>query len=590
MIPALDGRDIHIVYDSDLLTKAGVRPALARLTEHLERKGAHVAAVYLPQNGGTKVGVDDDLRTHTVQDLEGLIEAKRPQPEPAKPKMEVLREAPKQLTRPLMLIDGRAYAATWLWVRTTVTEERDRHGEVVTLPTPKQSEGRMLFVVRDDGQIFGEAEDPKVRPLAELGLTVHLPEIPEDSRIWSTTGVMRYRAGERPNPIEVYLKLVAMVDHFMDFKRSLASQELMCELTVCSIVATYFLGAFSVIGYLWPNGNKGSGKTQYLLMFCELAYLGQVILAGASYATLRNLADYGATLAFDEAERIMDRKYGDPEKQGLLLAGNRRGSTVPVKELTGAKTWRTRHINTFCPRLFAAIRLPDEVLLSRTITIPLLRSTDEERVNRDPLDHEIWPHDRRELIDELWVLGLSHLPNLRKHEKVAIHKARLNGRNLEPWRAILAVAAWLDAPDTSGELQRVERDEDNGESAERQGLFDRLERLSMAYQYERSDLEAQDPVRLLIKALGQMFAHCQDAVLEFDTSGLAKEMNRVALEDGSVSDNEEVTNAKRLGWLMKRLRFERAPRTEQRKRWKISQEQLQAFARAYGMDISQTTA
>jgi Domain of unknown function (DUF3854) len=107
---ALEGRDIRIVYDSDLLTKAGVRQALARLTEHLQRKGAHVAAVYLPQNGGTKVGVDDYLWTYTVHDLEGLIEAKRPQPEPAKPKMELLREAPRQLTRPLMLIDGRAFA------------------------------------------------------------------------------------------------------------------------------------------------------------------------------------------------------------------------------------------------------------------------------------------------------------------------------------------------------------------------------------------------------------------------------------------------------------------------------------------------
>jgi hypothetical protein len=208
-------------------------------------------------------------------------------------------------------------------------------------------------------------------------------------------------------------------------------------------------------------------------MFCELAYLGQVILAAASYATLRDLADYGVTLAFDEAERIMDRKYGDPEKQGLLLDG----------------------------------------------------------------------------------------------------KARLNGRNLEPWRAILAVAARLDAQNTSGELQHVERDEENGETAERQGLFDRLERLPMAYQYERSDLEAQNPVRLLSKALGQMFAHCQNTVLEFDTSGLAQEMNRVALEDEILSDNEEVTNPKRLDWLIKRLRFERAPRTEKRKRWKISQEQ-----------------
>ena len=86
--------------------------------------------------------------------------------------MELLREAPKQMTRPLMLVDGRAYAATWLWVRTTITEEFDNHGEVVTLTPSRKSEGRMCFIVRDDGQLFGEVEDRRVKLLAELGLTV----------------------------------------------------------------------------------------------------------------------------------------------------------------------------------------------------------------------------------------------------------------------------------------------------------------------------------------------------------------------------------------------------------------------------------
>jgi hypothetical protein len=584
---ALNGRQVRIVFDNDVMRKSQVHGALKHLTERLQRRGAHIEAVYLPTEGGGKIGVDDYLLSHSLENLEGCVEATRPAPEPAKPQLELLREAPKQITRPLTLIDGRAYAATWLWVRTTITEMLNKDGKVVMLDPPKKTEGRMEFIIRDDGQLFGEVDDPGVKPLSELGLTVHLPEIPEDSRLWSTAGVVRYRRGDRPHPVEVFLKVVDVVDHFMDFKRSLASQQLMCELSACSILATYFLGAFSVIGYFWPNGDKGSGKTQYLLMYCEMAYLGQVILAGATYATLRDLADYGATLAFDEAERIMDRKTGDPEKQGLLLAGNRRGSTVPVKELSGAKTWRTRHINTFCPRLFAAIRLPDEVLMSRTITIPLLRSTDEERANRDPLDHEAWPHDRRQLVDELWALGLAHLPNLRKYEKAAIQKAQLNGRNLEPWRAILAVAAWLDAQDSAGDLQRV--DDDQEETAERHGLLDRLERLSVAYQTERSDLEAHDPVRLMIKALGQMCSRCQDAVLEFDTSTLAKEMNQLAVDEEIVSNNEEVTNAKRLGWLIKRLRFERTTRTEKRKRWKVTRDQLNAFARAYGMD-TRTTA
>src|SRR5262249_18426365 len=41
-------RDVRIVFDSDIMTKPAVRKALERLTIHLQRKGAHVAAIYLP--------------------------------------------------------------------------------------------------------------------------------------------------------------------------------------------------------------------------------------------------------------------------------------------------------------------------------------------------------------------------------------------------------------------------------------------------------------------------------------------------------------------------------------------------------------
>jgi len=174
-----------------------------------------------------------------------------------------------------------------------------------------------------------------------------------------------------------------------------------------------------------------------------MAYLGQVILAGGSYASLRDLADYGATLAFDDAEQIMDIKKADPDKRTLLLAGNRRGATITVKEPAGRHAWVTRHINAFCPRLFSAIRLPDPVLASRTIVIPLVRSADPHKANADPCDLDTWPCDRRRLIDDLWALGLQSLPRLRHYDSEAVSRARLAGRNLEPWRAILAVALWL---------------------------------------------------------------------------------------------------------------------------------------------------
>jgi hypothetical protein len=71
---ALDGRQVYIVFDSDVMVKPEVHSALARLRAFLEMRGAKVALVYLPPGeGGVKVGLDDYLAAgHTVADLLAL--------------------------------------------------------------------------------------------------------------------------------------------------------------------------------------------------------------------------------------------------------------------------------------------------------------------------------------------------------------------------------------------------------------------------------------------------------------------------------------------------------------------------------------
>jgi hypothetical protein len=58
---AWNGREVRLVFDSDILTLQGVRQALKRLSEHIRRKGATVRVVYLPVTAGKKLGVDDFL-------------------------------------------------------------------------------------------------------------------------------------------------------------------------------------------------------------------------------------------------------------------------------------------------------------------------------------------------------------------------------------------------------------------------------------------------------------------------------------------------------------------------------------------------
>ncbi len=71
---ALNGRQIYIVFDSDVMLKPEVYAALSRLKAFLESRAAKVALIYLPPaEGGEKQGVDDYLSAgHTVDELLSL--------------------------------------------------------------------------------------------------------------------------------------------------------------------------------------------------------------------------------------------------------------------------------------------------------------------------------------------------------------------------------------------------------------------------------------------------------------------------------------------------------------------------------------
>ena len=188
----------------------------------------------------------------------------------------------------------------------------------------------------------------------------------------------------------------------------------MCEFSACASLMTWFAPAFTVLGYVWPTGDKGAGKTKWGTIWAMTSYLGEVFLSSGTFAAVRDLAHYGAALMFDDAENIADPKRCDPNKRELLLAGNRRGAAIPIKEPTPEGGWTTRWVNAFCPRAFTAIRTPDPVLASRAIAIPLVRTGNEEKANRDPADASSWPCDLRQLRDDLWATALALLPEAER--------------------------------------------------------------------------------------------------------------------------------------------------------------------------------
>jgi hypothetical protein len=360
----------------------------------------------------------------------------------------------------------------------------------------------------------------------------------------------------------------------MDFNRSLAKQEVMCELTACFTLATYFLDAFSVTGYLWSGGMKGSGKTNYIALIADMAYLGQLILASTTQACLRDMADYGAFLAFDDAEAVMDIRRTDPDKRAIMLAGNRRGVIVAVKEPEpDGKGWKTRYVDVFCPKAFSAIKLPDDVLGSRTIVTPLVRSTDALKANADATKYADWPCNRRELLDDLWALGLTHLPELAEHDKQAAAVATLEGRSLDTWRPILAVAHWLQ--NKHGVL----------------GLFDRLEALSVRYDQDECNEYGNDIyTRTFFRVLLTLREDKKDGQVHIWPGEVANKMNEIAFGEDLVEDTlpdgtpNKFTSPSKVGYMCRQQRFRRPTgRNNQGKEWLATREELVKSARSFGV-------
>ncbi|MBA4376288.1 MAG: hypothetical protein C0401_08980 [Anaerolinea sp.] len=593
---AWENRLVRIVFDSDVMYKPSVRLALERLTEILHRKGATVSAIYLPNHqSGVKWGVDDWLADgHNLQDLEVLTEQPRPVPQPAQPTVELLDEPSPIITRPLSLVGKQAYAATWLPVRTTRREVLDKEGNLQIHNPPLVEEKLCLFIVRNDGKVFAEISDGRSTcPLSDLGVSTIFREVVPVEKRWSTRGVRAYVQGQRPNPVDTFTKIVAVINRFLDFDRSLGDQQSMAELIGCYIMGTYLLDAFNVIGFLWPNGEAGSGKTNLLIVVTEMAYLGQLILAGGSFASLRDLADYGATLAFDDAENISDPKQTDPDKRALLLAGNRRGSSVPLKEPDGPGKWKLRYVNAYCPRLFSAIRMPDTVLATRTIIIPLIRTSDRDKANFDPLDYALWPYDHKTLQDELWAIGLANLPVLHDYENKVAQTARLRGRNLQPWKAILSIAAWLDDADQNHSLLRsFVQGKDQVVIG---GLWRRLEEMSWRYQQDEiGDLQSSDLTLLVLQGMCKLAAAKSDikdnsdvatSTWVFSTSQISEAAQTVAENTEADVDKESITSRK-VGRLLGKLRLRKAREAGKGTRqWQINLTELERWASVYGIHL-----
>jgi hypothetical protein len=156
----------------------------------------------------------------------------------------------------------------------------------------------------------------------------------------------------------------------------------------------------------------------------------------------------------------------------------------------------------------------------------------------------------------------------------------LTGRNLEPWRAILAVALWLD---------------ENGI----EGLSKRMRALSMGYQSERCEFESSDLTRLVIRAVVALAdfpatsatsaASATNSGTPLATSEIANKAKQLAAEEELGINQETLTND-RVGRVLGRQRLEKADRVEGKKgrQWMIHVAEVARWKVVYSLSEGKT--
>jgi hypothetical protein len=207
--------------------------------------------------------------------------------------------------------------------------------------------------------------------------------------------------------------------------------------------------------------------------------------------------------------------------------------------------------------------------------VPLVRSGDKKRANADPLEYDLWPHKRQILLDDLWALAVTYLASLSAYERKVNDVSNLTGRNLEPWRAILAVALWLDK---------------NGV----EGLAERMKKIAGDYQHERAEFETNDMTRLVVRTIctictNSTISFTDEGIYTLETAEIAKEAKKLATDDEYGVDPENI-NSKRVAKILSRLRLKQ-PKERKRgeaRKWIVPNGEMVRWKLVYSINEEKT--
>ena len=435
---ALNGRTVYLTFDSDIVTKAPVKKALERLGEHLQRKGAKVLVIHLPQDGEKKVGIDDYLLSHPLEEARALAS----EPEHGEDKSK------ERSVSGFILSDGTI-------------------GEMVV-----GQDGERSFIVAINGSVrkIPRYETPKVTyvPTSDplVGQVVHFAStaVPYDSQatLFAEVKSFIHRYLELPDDFEDIASLYVLITWVYEFAPS--------------------------IPYLRVIGDWGSGKTRFLQVVGNVCFR-PIFASGATTPSpiFRILEKFQGTLVFDEADFKDSSAWVEIVK--LLNNGYRPGMPVLRAEKENGK-WYPRSFQVFGPKLIATrYSFKDEALESRCLTAEMMPLTRDDIPRVLPASFEA---EVKELRSKLLTFRLANLIKLKGRS----FGNELLEQGLQPrlQEILIPLKAMVNGDDSMGETlcAFIHRLQDTLFSKRRESLSGRVLAAMIELHEEGEELSAQN--------------------------------------------------------------------------------------------------
>jgi hypothetical protein len=295
----------------------------------------------------------------------------------------------------------------------------------------------------------------------------HCIDLPGDARLWvhptpaepspNTSCGWHPRArqawadgAESPDPVDVYQRIGAAVEKFIDFPAEHA-HGIIATLSLWMMMS-YIYPAWPAVPYLFAGGPAASGKTRLFDVLGRLVFRPLMSSNMTAAALFRTLNDRGGCLLLDEAERLKESTPDVAEIKSILLSGYRRGGRATRLEPVG-DSFRPVEFDVFGPKALACIAGLPPALSSRCIHVGMFRAPPGSDKPKLRLDEEplLWS----DLRDDLYALTLGPMGEAALDLAGQADVCGLSGRDFELWQPLMALAGWLDGVGADGVLTTV---------------------------------------------------------------------------------------------------------------------------------------